>query len=55
MKALVYRGPRKGERRRGPRRGQIEEATDALVRVTSTNICALTYTCTKGAPDARVF
>ena len=38
MKALVYRGPRKVSIEEVPD-AQIEEATDALVRVTSTNIC----------------
>src|SRR5690349_3388371 len=38
MKALVYRGPRKVEVTNVPD-ARIERPTDALVRITSTNIC----------------
>ncbi|HET6983928.1 MAG TPA: alcohol dehydrogenase catalytic domain-containing protein, partial [Myxococcaceae bacterium] len=38
MKALVYRGPRKVEVTTVPD-ARIERPTDALVRITSTNIC----------------
>ncbi|HEX8796761.1 MAG TPA: glutathione-independent formaldehyde dehydrogenase [Polyangiaceae bacterium] len=38
MKALVYRGPRKVEIRNVPD-AKIERPTDALIRITSTNIC----------------
>ena len=49
MKALVYRGPRdvRVEDVPDPR---IEQPTDVLVRITSTNICGSTCTCTKDAP-----
>src|SRR3982750_2958353 len=38
MKALVYEGPRKVAVKQVPD-AKIEQATDVLVRVTSTNIC----------------
>jgi threonine dehydrogenase-like Zn-dependent dehydrogenase len=49
MKAVVYNGPRDVNVKKvaDPK---IEHPTDVLVKITTTNICGSTYTCTKVAP-----
>jgi threonine dehydrogenase-like Zn-dependent dehydrogenase len=46
MKALVYKGPRKVRIEDVPD-PQIERPTNVLVRITTTNICGRTFTCTR--------
>ena len=45
MKALVYNGPRNVSVKKVPD-PKIEQPTDVLVRITTTNI----YTCTRAGP-----
>lgn len=53
MKALVYNGPRNVEIREVPD-AKIEKPTDALVRITSTNICGSDLHMYEGRTDVEV-
>ena len=49
MKAVVYRGPNQVAVEDVPD-PRIERPTDAIVKITSTNICGSDLTCTRAGP-----